>query len=240
MNNNEELYENYVTNQLGHVHKGDYPLMARYFRKNYMRFLTSSNERILDVGCGMGHFLFFLKISGFTDVTAIDLSQECLEHCRQMELLPAQKIHRVEMDVFLGGKRECFDVIVLNDVLEHLPKDTILTNLHTAREALRPGGRVIIKVVNASNPITGGGSRYIDFTHTVGFTEESLAQVLRMAGYRQVQVLPQDIWVFNPLVNAVGKFLQGLMGLLFRAMNMLYGRKTTKIFTKDLIAAGYR
>ena len=122
MDSNEKLYVNYVTNQLSQVHKDDYPLMARYFRKNYMRFLTHADERILDVGCGMGHFLYFLKNSGFADVTAIDLSQECIEHCRRMELLPAQKLHRVEMDIFLGEKRECFDVIVLNDVMEHLPK----------------------------------------------------------------------------------------------------------------------
>jgi len=101
-------------------------------------------------------------------------------------------------------------------------------------------GRLIVKVVNSANPITGAASRYVDFTHTVGFTEESLAQVLRMAGFVALEMSAQDIWFFNPLVNFIGKSGQWLFNNLFRILTLLYGRKTTKIFTKDMIAVAYR
>lgn len=240
MSSANDVYENYVSNQLGHLHRDDYPLMSRYFHKNYGRFLRGREERILDVGCGMGHFLYFLREYGFTNMVGIDLSQECLDHCQKQGLGLPGSLHLAGMEDFLSGQKAAFDIIVLNDVIEHFPKDKIVPNLQLIKEALREGGRVIIKVVNSANPITGSGSRYYDITHTLGFTEESMAQVMRMAGYPRVQIIPQDIWVFNPLINLMGKALQGICNFLFRVLNLLYGRRTTRIFTKDLIAVGYR
>ncbi|MBT3720836.1 hypothetical protein HOG47_04225, partial [archaeon] len=92
---------------------------------------------------------------------------------------------------------------------------------------------------NCSNPITAGSSRYIDFTHTVGFTEESLSQVLKLAEFKRIKILKQNIFVFNPLINLVGHIIQGILNSIMYLLFLIYGRKTTKIFTKDIIAIAY-
>ena len=233
-------YDDYIDTHLGHVHKDDYEVMARYFDKNYSRLIKTKDARILDVGCGMGHFLYYLKKFGYHNTTGIDLSPACIDDCLAKGFGTQANLHVADMMTFLAEKETSFDLIVMNDVIEHLPKEEIVKSLQLARNALADKGRLIVKVVNSANPITGAASRYVDFTHTVGFTEESLAQVLRMAGFVALEMRAQDIWVFNPLVNFVGKSGQWLFNNLFRILTLLYGRKTTKIFTKDMIAVAYR
>ena len=47
---------------------------------------------------------------------------------------------------------------------------------------MKPGGKIFVKTGNMSNPFSLR-LRYIDFTHEVGFTEESFVQVLYIAGF---------------------------------------------------------
>jgi 2-polyprenyl-3-methyl-5-hydroxy-6-metoxy-1,4-benzoquinol methylase len=228
-------YERYLSSHPSLAQCDNLERMAAYYRKNYRAFLGDIHGKILDVACGAGHFLYFLQKEGFRDVQAVDLCGECVEHCIAGGFIDADQITRGDALDFLREKTDLYDAVVMNDLIEHLEKDRVVAILAAARERLLPGGCLIIKVVNAANPITGSSSRYGDFTHTLGFTQESLAQVLRMAGFDQIEVRPQDIWVFNPLINVVGRTLQGSLNLLFRGLFLLYGRKTTTIFTKDII-----
>jgi 2-polyprenyl-3-methyl-5-hydroxy-6-metoxy-1,4-benzoquinol methylase len=236
----QEQYDDYINTHFAHIHRDDYARMARYFHKNYAGLIRSKDDRILDVGCGMGHFLYFLQQAGCTKSIGIDLSPACIDYCLANGYGRRDNLFALDLIAYLRQTPERFDLIVLNDVIEHLPKEAIVPNLAAALQGLAEGGRLVIKVVNSANPITGAASRYVDFTHTVGFTEESLAQVLRMAGFTHIELRAQDIWVFNPLVNLVGRLGQGLLNTLFRLLTLLYGRKTTKIFTKDLIAVASR
>lgn len=236
----ERAYENYISSHLGKVQGEDFDLMERYFRKNYLHHLGAKGSRILEIGCGRGNFLYFLKKNGFADYTGIDLSPECIEFCRSRGLGEEGRLVAADAFDFLSSRKGEFDAVVMNDVLEHIRKEVIFDFMDAMRSALSPGGKLILKTINASNPVTGASSRYYDITHELSFTEESLSQLLTIAGFGSIRVLPQDIWVFNPLVNALGKschfLLNGSMRFLFR----LYGRRTTRIFTKDLIAVAVR
>ena len=230
------LYEKYLSSHSTLNTVDNYDFMAGYYAKNYLDLLGNKDRRILDVACGAGHFLYFLKKYGFHNVQAVDLCRECVDLCIKNGVIEQDRIATGDALDFLRRSDALYDVIVMNDFLEHLEKDRIVATLSAARQRLGMDGCLIIKVVNEANPITGASSRYGDFTHTIGFTQESLSQVLRLAGFDQVEVRGQNIWVFNPLVNLVGRVLQGTFNLLFRALFLLYGRKTTTIFTKDIIA----
>jgi 2-polyprenyl-3-methyl-5-hydroxy-6-metoxy-1,4-benzoquinol methylase len=229
-------YENYLSSHPYLAKMDNLDLMATYYRKNYKSLLGSTDRKILEIACGGGHFLYFLKKEGYRNIEAVDLCLECVEHCIANGFIEKNRITQGDALDFLRKSTGGFDVVVMNDVVEHLEKDRLVATLAAARESLAAGGCLIVKVVNAANPITGTSSRSYDFTHTIGFTQESLAQVLRMAGFDQIEVRPQDVWVFNPLINLVGRTLQGSLNLLFRGLFLLYGRKTTTIFTKDIIA----
>ena len=140
------------------------------------------------------------------------------------------------MSTYLKSTRSKFDVVVMNDVIEHIDKDRIVPTLISIKKSLSRNGKIIIKTVNAANPITGCSSRYFDITHTICFTPESLSQVIRLAGFNKFVILPQDIWVINPVINLLGKIAQTIMNNIIRLMYLLYGRTTTRVFTKDMIA----
>jgi cyclopropane fatty-acyl-phospholipid synthase-like methyltransferase len=129
----------------------------------------------------------------------------------------------------------------MNDIIEHFNNQEIVEILKLVNKNLVENGKLVIKVVNASNPILGNSSQYNDFTHEIGFTEESLSQVLRMCGFNTVLIYPQDIYVFyhNPL-NYVANFFSKLLNFIFRLAFVLYSRKTTKIFTRDMIAVAVK
>jgi 2-polyprenyl-3-methyl-5-hydroxy-6-metoxy-1,4-benzoquinol methylase len=236
--------DKYITNHLGQIHKGDkedFLLMERYFSKNYLKFLPVNKKSLIaDLGCGMGHFLYFLKNLGYKNYIGVDISKECIEFCQEKKLARKRQLFSLNVKMFLQKDNRQFDVIVMNDLIEHIQKNKILSLLELIRKRLRVGGKLIVKTINSANPITGSSSRYLDFTHTVGFTEESLSQVLKMAGFKKISLYSQNIWVFNFIVNFLGKIGQGFFNLLFKLLFLLYGRKTTKIFTKDIIAVAQK
>lgn len=242
-----KLYDKYIKTHFGDMHsenqiKSDYALMDKYYKKNYLKYLPKDkNSKILDLGCGMGHFLYFLNHEGYQNYEGIDLSSECINFCIKNRLGNKRNLINKDAIQYLKvNSRKKYSVIVMNDVIEHIQKDKIIFSLSILRTKLTKKGVIIIKVVNSANPVTGSSSRYYDFTHTVGFVEESLRQVLRLSGYGKIKIIPQDIWVFNPLINVIGHIFQGIFNLIFRSLFLLYGRKTTKIFTKDIIAVAYK
>jgi 2-polyprenyl-3-methyl-5-hydroxy-6-metoxy-1,4-benzoquinol methylase len=211
--------------------------MEKYFSKNYLKHLPKNKQSlIVDLGCGMGHFLYFLKKKGYKNYFGVDISAECIAFCNKKKLASKERLFCGDVfDFFQKGKRK-FDMVIMNDLIEHIPKSEIVLLLGLIKKSLNDNGKLIIKTINCANPITGSSSRYLDFTHTSGFTEESLSQALSIAGFEKINIYPQDIWVFNSIVNFLGKLGQWVLGLFFRLLFFLYGRKTTKIFTKDIIA----
>lgn len=125
----------------------------------------------------------------------------------------------------------------MNDVIEHFNKKEILDLLGLINNKLTKNGKIILKTLNSANPILSSSSRYINFTHETGFTEESFAQVLKISGFKDCKVFAPDIYIFNNNpINFLAKTASKILNLLFQQLFKLYGRKTTKIYTKNLIA----
>lgn len=231
------LYKNYISTHFGNIHneiKKDYRTFYRYYNRNYSRFIpNNTNINILEIGCGMGHFLYYLQKKGYQNYLGVDISEENINFCK------TKKFHVAHIDIFdfLKSGVEPFDVIIMNDVIEHFNKAEILQLLDLIKNNLTDDGIVIIKAPNSSNPILSNSSRYYDFTHEISFTEESMFQILKVCGYKNVRIYPQNIYIFysNP-INYIAKIIAGVLNFVFRLTFILYGRKTTKIFTKDIIA----
>lgn len=237
----EAFYKRYFSSHFKEVCgdlDSEFETYYRYFQSNYLRHMPASKDcRILDVGCGLGHFLYFLEKEGYRNYIGIDISEE------NFKLLESRgfNVRLCDMLDFFRENKESFDLIVMNDVIEHLSKEEVMQALEGIKKNLVNGRTLIIKSSNAANPIMGLSSRYMDFTRDIIFTEESLSQVLTVSGFRDVKIYPHNIYVFphNPL-NYVAKFTSKLLCLLFRSLFLMYGRKTTRIFTKNLIAVAKR
>ena len=98
-------------------------------------------NRMLDVGCGSGRLLARHRDLGW-EVRGIDPSARAVAACHDRGL-PVQQAGLLEADL----PRRHFDVILLNHVIEHVPRP--LEALGRARELLAPGGAIAVVTPNA-------------------------------------------------------------------------------------------
>ena len=106
-------------------------------------------KRILDIGCGLG--MYVSQFRRFTeDVHGVDVDPDKVAQASQW--LPNLQVAPAEQLPYADGS---FDVILLNEVIEHVDDDQ-----RTIREAFRvlaPGGHIIIYAPNRLYPFETHG-----------------------------------------------------------------------------------
>ena len=105
---------------------------------------TSGEKRALDVGCAQGHLLGELVSRGW-ECIGIDSNALDVAACR------ARGLNAIELDITtdLPASLGSFDLVVLADVLEHLPDP--LPVLRSVHSLLNPGARILISVPNVAH-----------------------------------------------------------------------------------------
>ena len=109
--------------------------------------------RLLDAGCGGGEYVRALVRRG-ADATGIECTAEKLECSRALPAPLARRISYgdIERTEFDAG---CFDAVLLNEVLEHVPDDgAAVREMH---RVLRPGGSLIVFSPNRLHPFETHG-----------------------------------------------------------------------------------
>jgi 2-polyprenyl-3-methyl-5-hydroxy-6-metoxy-1,4-benzoquinol methylase len=233
----KKAYDQYLSAHFSHVNRGSrQQWRSDSLRANYLELLSDLDRKavVLEIGPGTGGVLAFLRNeAGMSNVSAIDLSAEVVEHCNRhfggVMLVedPAQ---------FLRERESVYDLILMVHVLEHVPKSDTVPLLGAIHHALRPGGRLVIEVPNMANPISASASHYADFTHEVGYTASSLTQVLRMATFTDIEVHP-----FRIPRTSVARWVQWLLRwVLEKALLLLavlyFGRP--EINSANILAIG--
>lgn len=156
----------------------------RQFAGRWAKWLPADrNDACVDIGCGTGEFLYFLRQQGFTSVTGVDLSAEELQVARA---LGTESVHcGYATDYLASATPGSLGLVSAFNFFEHLTKNEILELLPLIHRALKPGGRLIAVTPNGLSPFSGA-TRYWDFSHETGFTPASWRQLARLAGYSQV------------------------------------------------------
>src|SRR5882724_2786057 len=133
------------------IEKG-FSSFTAYYRANYLSHMPADrNTRTLVISCGPGYLVNMLRERGFTNVLGIDSDAAKVEYAKRRNL-PCEVANAFE---FLHGKRGEYDVIIPEQELNHLTLDETVEFLRLCREALRPGGRVIVYAMNGANPFVG-------------------------------------------------------------------------------------
>ncbi len=117
-----DKYNNYLTLALGGEVQSE--LKIEQFKNNYLQYFPSSKKNaILDVGPGKGEMLSCLKKEGYSNIEAVDISESVVHFVKGL----GYKASLVkDLTSFLNNKVECFSLITMCDVVEHIPKDQIL------------------------------------------------------------------------------------------------------------------
>lgn len=204
-----------------------------FYKYNYGPFLPRDQDsNALVVSCGTGYFVNFLNESGFMNVIGIDSDHQRIKYAREKGL----NCEFANAFAFLEDKKEVYDLIFLEQEINHLTKEEIVDFLKLCNNALVTNGKLILHSLNGANPITGAEALAQNFDHYNTFTEYSLRQVLSYTGFASINVIPLKLYVFfsNPL-NYIGIVIDFLLTLCFRGLFIFYG-KNNKIFSKKLAA----
>jgi 2-polyprenyl-3-methyl-5-hydroxy-6-metoxy-1,4-benzoquinol methylase len=171
------VWERYLTTCISvqnKLTKEEFENYARNSDRVYGKLLPQNKEaKILDVGCGVGHFLYYLEQKGYINYYGIDISPNLVEFVKNNI---TEKVEIADLFDFLRNEEHQFDAIICNDAIEHFPKDKTLHLLKLVYSGLKLNGRCICRTENMSARFPVKLS-YTDFTHETGFTEISLAQV---------------------------------------------------------------
>ena len=142
-------------------------------------------HRILDIGCGNGGFANAIAEKG-REVVGIDSSWSGIDIARRSSR--RLKFMQASVDVPLPSDlHQDFDTVVSIEVIEHLcrPRDL----LRRAREALRPGGHLVVStpyhgyLKNLALAITGKFDEHWhplrDYGHVKFFSVDTLTRLFR-------------------------------------------------------------
>ncbi|GAP95138.1 class I SAM-dependent methyltransferase [Leptolyngbya sp. NIES-2104] len=145
---------------------------------------ASQTDPAIDIGCGMGFAILALQKLGFTSVTGIDTDTQQIKACKKRGLAVEQVSNTI---AYLDQFPNRFGLVLMLDVLEHIPVKQQIAVIRSIHASLKPGGQLILQVPNA-NSLMGVRTRYMDFTHCSTFTEHSLRFVLLNSGFSQVDI----------------------------------------------------
>jgi len=109
--------------------------------------LRRAGVRLLDVGCGAGGFLAWIREEApEAAVAGVDVSEEAVAIAR--ERLPDVDL-RVAGASSLPYDDASSDLVTLNDVLQHVPEDLVGASLLELRRVLAPGGALLVRTNGA-------------------------------------------------------------------------------------------
>lgn len=208
-----------------------------YSARYYLKFIKNYNNdaKILEIGCNKGYLLKVLSQRGYKNLSGIDLSGVDLETAKRLN--PEADIQLADANEYLLKNVGKFDVIIIKAVLEHVNKDMVIPLLHKMNDALRPGGVVIIDVPNM-DWFFANHERYIDFTHEVGFTKESLSQIMRTV-FSKIDMITADNIISNSFTLTLRKkFSRFILGKLLSWADPEGGNNP--IWDRSLIGVGMK
>ena len=213
MNYRDRLYPFYISTHFGAIKEVSTQAcenQCHQFRSYFKKHLPRNTKvKILDMGCGFGSFLYFLRKEGYQDVHGVEISPEQVAAAEDMGI-PNVSCH--DILEYLKAHPHAFDCVVALDVLEHFSKSEICDLIDLTFQALREGGRIIIQVPNGGSPFFGM-IRYGDFTHETCFTKDSVVQILKVGGFINTRVFPT-----GPVVHGIKS---GIRWCLWQLCNVL-------------------
>ena len=160
MSDNEDFrnrfYERYVS-QFKQTNASDTPQdraeFARVGDARYAPHFSHLNREaaILDLGCGHGRMLNYLRSRGYSNAQGIDISSE------QIAIATADGLKAETADIFeyLTNHPASFDLIIAIDVVEHFTKPELLSLFDLISVALKPIGTILIQTANGEGLFPG-------------------------------------------------------------------------------------
>jgi 2-polyprenyl-3-methyl-5-hydroxy-6-metoxy-1,4-benzoquinol methylase len=216
----------------------DFKYSVEYYEADLNDYLPQNKEvPILDVGCGWGQFLWWLREKGFTNLQGIDIGKEQESHGNSIGIDIVQVNDSTK---FLEGINSKYELITMHHIIEHMPAPEGFEMLRAAHRALRPGGRIIVQTPNLC-AIGANCARYIEITHVTGYTETSLHQIVNLAGFTDIRLFGNKTVFRLAPRRLVLLLLQYITRSIWKVMLLAeWGTDAPKIVEKNLYATAVK
>ena len=142
--------------------------------------LLPFSHSILDVGCATGELLLKLRQEGFSDITGLDPSHECVER--------ACNLHGLTMiEGVLGSKKrhqKSYGAVVLSAVLEHIPATEYF--IRDLIQWMDPFGYLVVEVPDLEffDQSKNAPFQEMSVEHINFFTAKSLKNLMQRYGFK--------------------------------------------------------
>lgn len=186
---------------------------------------TSTDVRILDIGCGSGYFLHLARQRGW-QVQGIEPAETSARYAAGHYHLPVERADMYTLD----WPEAQFDVITAWDVIEHVPDPAAF--LQQCSEWLKPGGLLAlrfpgdrwqkIKGILFHHLLQSRRAAFGATMHLYFFNETTMGRLAARAGLTMVysRTTPSEINSSNPVFNR----LKTLSYQIIRALELVGGR----------------
>lgn len=206
-----------------------------YIDYNIGKFIKerrNNTVKILEVGPGMGESIKYFNNLNINDIDVIDNDRNILNNIKNNYLV--SNVFLSDNVSNIKNKIKYYDLIVMIQVLEHIP---IINQVETVKllvSRLKVGGRLYMVVPNANNPL-GIVERYGDYQHTTAFTEQSLKDLVHRVGAKN---LSYEIKGFEippyTITNIIRIVFQKLLHLFLLLLMIVNGGVHFKIMTPNI------
>ncbi|GGE96285.1 class I SAM-dependent methyltransferase [Hymenobacter cavernae] len=240
----DRLYNVYVSSEQGggkvldqlqngtSLFSGNAPYITQLIKRHIP---ADRSVRIMDLGCGHGAHLYFLKQCGYQNLVGVDTSAEQVELAHR---LGVEEVQLGNIEDFLSDDKESADVVLLIDILEHLPLTFVFELLDSIFVKLNKGGRLIIHVPNAEG-LYGMRIRYGDLTHEQAFTPTSMRQLLKTVGFSTV-AYSEDKPVVHGVTSLIRRLLWGVLTAPHRLLLMAETGHTEFVLSQNMLVVAQK
>ena len=201
-----------IVEQKGKEYINKYNLIERHLK---------SKGKLLDIGCGTGHFLKIGKDRGW-EVYGIELSKWAADYGRRNFNLD---IRNINLEEVAGTWGVGFDVVTLNHVLEHLPSPSGAIKMIS--EILHEEGLILIEVPNELDDLMFLVARVRKLLynrlynilkeplihHTFFFTKDSLIKILEKSQFQilYIRTLNEDMLIQSNTFGVGGQLVKKIL-----------------------------
>lgn len=176
-----------------HLHRPP-PEYYRHIRHQIIELIDPTPDKVLEVGCGAGNTLAYLKKLGSKETFGIELDPQAADEAREkVDHLLVGDVEQLD----LSYQKEIFDCIIFGDILEHLRDPWRV--LERVTVFLKHGGQVVASIPNVRfygtslKLVFAGRWDYreegiLDRTHLRFFTRRSMVELFEEANLKVLSV----------------------------------------------------
>lgn len=234
----QKLYDKYISSHksLNMEAEKNSAYEIKWYKAKYLPALNNfdKNCSILDIGCGSGKMLDYLRYEGYTNLEGIDLSEEQLEIATQRGL----KVKKENVFEYFEKNTKKFKVIIALDFIEHFTKEENLILFEEIYKTLDTGGVLVIRTPNAQG-LQPERIMYGDLTHLCFFTPISLNQLAKVTGFSRCEYLETSP-IINHIFGFPRVFMWSIVKFYANFFKKLEGATTQSIYTENFIGYLYK